>query len=206
MPSAALPSTAFDLAVLRGKELFNTAIGPEGTNDNALKPAGRMSDFGWGKLLRLPSRGLADGVTGCSATARARRCRWRAPLRTRKRRWRALMLTGTSAAAVGVLPAGAAARGARRDPGLRAQHSQCLWGPGGSSPLPMRPSRAAAARSIPRVQPALRGECRLPGRTRHRGRDHAPAATRTSTSSPPTCVRHSCAGAGRQGRDPDVLA
>ncbi len=61
--SAALPTSAFDLAVLRGKELFNTSIGPEGTNDNALKPAGRMSDFGWGSCYGCHPRGLSDGVT-----------------------------------------------------------------------------------------------------------------------------------------------
>ena len=31
----------------RGKQLFNTAIGPEGTQANS-RPAGRMSDTGWG--------------------------------------------------------------------------------------------------------------------------------------------------------------
>ncbi|HEU0202359.1 MAG TPA: hypothetical protein VFR86_18250, partial [Burkholderiaceae bacterium] len=63
MASAALPSDAFALQVLRGKELFNTSIGPEGTNDNARKPAGRMSDFGWGSCYGCHPRGLADGVT-----------------------------------------------------------------------------------------------------------------------------------------------
>ena len=47
----------------RGKELFNTSIGPEGTNDNARKPAGRMSDFGWGSCYGCHPRGLTDGVT-----------------------------------------------------------------------------------------------------------------------------------------------
>ncbi len=61
--SAALPSNAFDLQVQRGKELFNTSIGPAGTNDNALPPAGRMSDFGWGSCYSCHPRGLADGVT-----------------------------------------------------------------------------------------------------------------------------------------------
>lgn len=61
--SAALPSDAFSLQVLRGKELFNTSVGPEGTNDNARAPAGRMSDFGWGSCAGCHPRGLTDGVT-----------------------------------------------------------------------------------------------------------------------------------------------
>jgi YVTN family beta-propeller protein len=61
--SAALPTDAFALQVQRGKELFNTSIGPEGTNDNARKPAGRMSDFGWGSCYGCHPRGLTDGVT-----------------------------------------------------------------------------------------------------------------------------------------------
>jgi YVTN family beta-propeller protein len=61
--STALPADAFALQVLRGKELFNTSVGPEGTNDNARKPAGRMSDFGWGSCYGCHPRGLTDGVT-----------------------------------------------------------------------------------------------------------------------------------------------
>jgi len=61
--STALPSTAFAQKVLRGKELFNTSIGPEGTNDDARKPAGRMSDFGWGSCYGCHPLGLTDGVT-----------------------------------------------------------------------------------------------------------------------------------------------
>jgi YVTN family beta-propeller protein len=61
--STDLPSDAFALQVLRGKELFNTSIGPEGTNDNARKPAGRMSDSGWGSCYSCHPRGLTDGVT-----------------------------------------------------------------------------------------------------------------------------------------------
>ena len=51
------------MQILRGKELFNTSIGPEGTNDNARKPAGRMSDSGWGSCYGCHPRGLTDGVT-----------------------------------------------------------------------------------------------------------------------------------------------
>ena len=61
--SSALPNDAFSLQVLRGKELFNTSIGPTGTNENALAPAGRMSDFGWGSCAGCHPRGLTDGVT-----------------------------------------------------------------------------------------------------------------------------------------------
>src|SRR5438093_773016 len=49
--------------IQRGKELFNTSIGPAGTNENALPPAGRMSDFGWGNCYNCHPRGLTDGVT-----------------------------------------------------------------------------------------------------------------------------------------------
>lgn len=61
--SAALPGDAFALQVQRGKELFNTSIGPQGTNDNALAPAGRMSDFGWGSCYGCHPKGRTDGVT-----------------------------------------------------------------------------------------------------------------------------------------------
>ncbi len=61
--STALPTDPLQLQVLRGKELFNTSIGPVGTNENALAPAGRMSDFGWGSCYGCHPRGLADGVT-----------------------------------------------------------------------------------------------------------------------------------------------
>src|SRR6266540_4239925 len=49
--------------VQRGKELFNTSIGPAGTNEDALPPAGRLSNFGWGNCYNCHPRGLADGVT-----------------------------------------------------------------------------------------------------------------------------------------------
>ena len=61
--STALPTDALAMQVLRGKELFNTSIGPEGTNDNAKKPAGRMSDSGWGSCYGCHPRGLTDSVT-----------------------------------------------------------------------------------------------------------------------------------------------
>jgi len=62
--SASLPqSGTLDAIVLRGHELFNTSIGPAGTQDNALPPAGRMSDFGWGSCYGCHPEGLADGVT-----------------------------------------------------------------------------------------------------------------------------------------------
>jgi YVTN family beta-propeller protein len=63
MQSTALPTDSLAIQILRGKELFNTSIGPEGTNDNARKPAGRMSDSGWGSCYGCHPRGLTDGVT-----------------------------------------------------------------------------------------------------------------------------------------------
>jgi YVTN family beta-propeller protein len=63
IPSAPLPTDPLAMQILRGKELFNTSIGPEGTNDNARKPAGRMSDSGWGSCYGCHPRGLTDGVT-----------------------------------------------------------------------------------------------------------------------------------------------
>ena len=61
--SASLPTDPFEAQVHRGKELFNTSIGPVGTNDNALAPAGRMADFCWGSCYGCHPRGLTDSVT-----------------------------------------------------------------------------------------------------------------------------------------------
>jgi YVTN family beta-propeller protein len=62
--SAALPAAATLAALIqRGKELFNSSIGPSGTTDNALAPAGRLSDFGWGNCYNCHPRGRQDGVT-----------------------------------------------------------------------------------------------------------------------------------------------
>lgn len=62
--SANLPAPGtLDAIVQRGHELFNTGIGPAGTQENALPPAGRMSDFGWGSCYGCHPEGLADGVT-----------------------------------------------------------------------------------------------------------------------------------------------
>jgi hypothetical protein len=61
--SAALPTDPIALIIHRGNQLFNTAIGPEGTQENALRPAGRMSDFGWGSCYGCHPNGLTDGVT-----------------------------------------------------------------------------------------------------------------------------------------------
>jgi len=49
--------------VSRGHQLFNTAIGPTGTEERSLPPAGRMSDFGWGSCYGCHPNGLMDGVT-----------------------------------------------------------------------------------------------------------------------------------------------
>ncbi|HWM69927.1 MAG TPA: hypothetical protein VNO35_25345 [Steroidobacteraceae bacterium] len=62
--STALPAAGtVDAIVLRGKQLFNTAIGPEGAAPNSLRPAGRMSDFGWGTCYSCHLDGLHDSVT-----------------------------------------------------------------------------------------------------------------------------------------------
>ncbi len=64
IPSAALPPAGtLDAKIHLGKSLFNTSIGPAGTNENALPPAGRMSDLGWGNCYNCHPRGLTDGVT-----------------------------------------------------------------------------------------------------------------------------------------------
>ncbi|PYM03509.1 MAG: hypothetical protein DMD82_16735 [Candidatus Rokuibacteriota bacterium] len=62
--SAALPSAgSVDAIVQRGKQLFNSAIGPEGAAANSTRPAGRMSDFGWGTCYSCHVNGLTDSVT-----------------------------------------------------------------------------------------------------------------------------------------------
>jgi hypothetical protein len=62
--STALPAPNSQADIIRrGHQLFNTAIGPEGTNDNAKAPAGRMSDTGWGSCYSCHPNGLTDSVT-----------------------------------------------------------------------------------------------------------------------------------------------
>jgi YVTN family beta-propeller protein len=62
--SAALPAETTEAGIVqRGKYLFNTAIGPEGTQDNSKRPAGLMSDFGWGTCYSCHPQGLTDTVT-----------------------------------------------------------------------------------------------------------------------------------------------
>jgi YVTN family beta-propeller protein len=62
--SAARPSPgSLGAIVLRGKQLFNTAIGPEGTQDNSRRPAGLMSDTGWGTCYSCHPQALTDSVT-----------------------------------------------------------------------------------------------------------------------------------------------
>jgi YVTN family beta-propeller protein len=63
MQSANLPTSGTDVIVHRGKTLFNSAIGPEGTQDNSKRPAGRMSDTGWGTCYSCHPQGLTDSVT-----------------------------------------------------------------------------------------------------------------------------------------------
>jgi len=62
--SADLPEAGSVAAIVqRGKQLFNSAIGPEGEQDNSRRPAGRMSDFGWGTCYSCHPQGLTDSVT-----------------------------------------------------------------------------------------------------------------------------------------------
>jgi YVTN family beta-propeller protein len=62
--SADLPAPGTEAAtVQRGKYLFNTAIGPVGTQPNSLRPAGRMSDTGWGTCYSCHPNALTDTVT-----------------------------------------------------------------------------------------------------------------------------------------------
>jgi hypothetical protein len=64
IPSAALPAPGtVDATTQRGKQLFNSAIGPEGALDNSKRPAGRMSDTGWGTCYSCHPNGLTDTVT-----------------------------------------------------------------------------------------------------------------------------------------------
>ena len=62
--SADLPAAGSVAAIShRGKYLFNTAIGPEGGQPNSLRPAGRMSDTGWGTCYSCHPNALTDTVT-----------------------------------------------------------------------------------------------------------------------------------------------
>jgi mono/diheme cytochrome c family protein len=62
--SADLPAANTDAAtVLRGKYLFNSAIGPVGAQPNSVRPSGRMSDTGWGTCYSCHPNGLTDTVT-----------------------------------------------------------------------------------------------------------------------------------------------
>lgn len=62
--SADLLAPGTDAAtVQRGKYLFNIAIGPVGTQPNSVRPAGRMSDTGWGTCYSCHPNALTDTVT-----------------------------------------------------------------------------------------------------------------------------------------------
>jgi YVTN family beta-propeller protein len=65
MSSAALPGAGSqDEIVQRGKYLFNTAIGPVGAQlITSKRPAGLMSDTGWGSCYGCHPQALADSVT-----------------------------------------------------------------------------------------------------------------------------------------------
>ena len=61
--STGLPGAGtLDEIVLRGKYLFNTALGPAGTQANSIRPAGLMSDTGWGSCYGCHPQALADSV------------------------------------------------------------------------------------------------------------------------------------------------
>lgn len=62
--SADLPAAGTQAAIVqRGQQLFNSAIGPEGATDTSKRPAGRMSDTGWGTCYSCHPSGLTDTVT-----------------------------------------------------------------------------------------------------------------------------------------------
>jgi YVTN family beta-propeller protein len=64
MQSAEPPAAGSQAAIVqRGKQLFNSAIGPEGALDNSKRPAGRLSDTGWGSCYSCHPQGLTDTVT-----------------------------------------------------------------------------------------------------------------------------------------------
>jgi hypothetical protein len=64
MPSGQLPAPAtVDATVHRGKQLFNSAIGPEGALANSTRPSGRMADTGWGTCYSCHPNALTDSVT-----------------------------------------------------------------------------------------------------------------------------------------------
>lgn len=64
LSSASLPDPSSTEGIVhRGKQLFNTSIGPEGTADNSERPSGLMSDFGWGTCYSCHPNGLTDTLT-----------------------------------------------------------------------------------------------------------------------------------------------
>jgi YVTN family beta-propeller protein len=61
---ASLPAAGTQAAIIHlGHELFNTSIGPPGNLDTSKRPAGRMSDTGWGNCYNCHPDGRTDGVT-----------------------------------------------------------------------------------------------------------------------------------------------
>jgi YVTN family beta-propeller protein len=62
--SAPLPAPGSLAGIIqRGKQLFNTAIGPAGDSAFSTPPAGRMSNNGWGSCYSCHPQALTDGVT-----------------------------------------------------------------------------------------------------------------------------------------------
>jgi YVTN family beta-propeller protein len=62
--SSGLPAAGtVEATTQRGKQLFNSAIGPVGDQPNSVRPAGRLSDTGWGTCYSCHVNGLVDSVT-----------------------------------------------------------------------------------------------------------------------------------------------
>ena len=148
------------------QQLFNTAIGPAGTQANSARPAGRMSDTGWGTCYSCHPKGLTDtrdvDVPG-----------WSAPVdldgeHVRIRRRPSIVNGAPAAARVASARAELVGR-PRRGAGLRAEHPRGLG------------RRRSDPRHSRRRRPAWR---RFLISLRSRTRDGAP----TSTRSRPTCA------------------
>lgn len=64
VPIGVLPDpSTFAGVVLRGKQLFNSSIGPAGTRPDSTPPAGRMSNFGWSNCASCHPDGHNDAIT-----------------------------------------------------------------------------------------------------------------------------------------------
>jgi hypothetical protein len=150
--SADLPAPGTDAAtVQRGKYLFNTAIGPVGTQPNSVRPSGRMSDTGWGTCYAVPERThrhsrlmFADGPRqAISMEARSVRRQTRVLVRLLDSHQRALNWSGVRDE-VQDFPK-------RRGPGAAGLIRIDATG----APVPEGPSKVATSRSAPDCQQRL---------------------------------------------------